>query len=507
LSNFATYLIFWSFFMSAVDQISSLLKDKALLKGDAFIGGKWLQAKSGNVFSVTNPATGEVIAKVPNLDIADAQDAIASAESAFALWRAKTGKERAAVLRKWFELITAHAEDLGIIMSLEQGKPLIEAKVEIYYGASFIEWFAEEAKRVTGAIPSSTWEDKRMMVLKQPIGVCAAITPWNFPSAMITRKVSPALAAGCSIVIKPAEQTPLSALALAELASRAGVPDGVMNVLTADAQNSIAIGKALCDSQIVKHLSFTGSTEVGKLLMMQCAPTVKKVALELGGHAPFIVFEDADIDNAVLGAMFAKYRNAGQACVAANRFYVHIKVYDEFVEKFAIATKAIKVGYGLEPGVTQGPLIDEQALAKVQTHIADALSKGAKLITGGKSSERGGTFFEPTILANASNSMLVACEETFGPVAPVIPFESDEEVVKLANHSQFGLASYFYSRDIGRIWKVAEALEFGMVGVNTGIFSNEVGPFGGVKQSGLGREGSSWGIDEYLEMKYVCVGL
>lgn len=493
--------------MSAVDQISSLLKDKALLKGDAFIGGKWLQAKSGKVFSVTNPATGEVIAKVPNLDIADAQDAIASAESAFALWRAKTGKERAAVLRKWFELITAHAEDLGIIMSLEQGKPLVEAKVEIHYGASFIEWFAEEAKRVTGAIPSSTWEDKRMMVLKQPIGVCAAITPWNFPSAMITRKVSPALAAGCSIVIKPAEQTPLSALALAELASRAGVPDGVMNVLTADAQNSIAIGKALCDSQIVKHLSFTGSTEVGKLLMMQCAPTVKKVALELGGHAPFIVFEDADIDNAVVGAMFAKYRNAGQACVAANRFYVHIKVHDEFVEKFAIATKAIKVGYGLEPGVTQGPLIDEQALAKVQTHIADALSKGAKLVTGGKSSERGGTFFEPTILANASNSMLVACEETFGPVAPVIPFESDEEVVKLANHSQFGLASYFYSRDIGRIWKVAEALEFGIVGVNTGIFSNEVGPFGGVKQSGLGREGSSWGIDEYLEMKYVCVGL
>ena len=493
--------------MSAVDQISSLLKDKALLKGDAFIGGKWLQAKSGNVFSVTNPATGEVIAKVPNLDIADAQDAIASAESAFALWRAKTGKERAAVLRKWFELITAHAEDLGIIMSLEQGKPLIEAKVEIYYGASFIEWFAEEAKRVTGAIPSSTWEDKRMMVLKQPIGVCAAITPWNFPSAMITRKVSPALAAGCTIVIKPAEQTPLSALALAELASRAGVPDGVINILTADAQNSIAIGKALCDSQIVKHLSFTGSTEVGKLLMMQCAPTVKKVALELGGHAPFIVFEDADIDNAVVGAMFAKYRNAGQACVAANRFYVHKKVHDEFVEKFAIASKAIKVGSGLEPGVTQGPLIDEQALAKVQKHIADALAKGAKLVTGGKSSERGGTFFEPTILANASNSMLVACEETFGPVAPVIPFESDEEVVKLANHSQFGLASYFYSRDIGRIWKVAEALEFGMVGVNTGMFSNEVGPFGGVKQSGLGREGSSWGIDEYLEMKYVCVGL
>ena len=493
--------------MSAVNHISSLLKDKNLLKGDAFIGGKWLQAKSGKVFSVNNPATGEEIAQVPNLDVADALDAVASAESAFTLWRTKTGKERAAVLRKWFDLITEHTEDLGIIMSLEQGKPLAEAKGEIHYGSSFIEWFAEEAKRVTGAIPSSTWEDKRLMVLKQPIGVCVAITPWNFPSAMITRKVSPALAAGCSIVIKPAEQTPLSALALAELASRAGVPVGVINILTADAQNSIAIGKALCDSQVVKHLSFTGSTEVGKLLMMQCAPTVKKIALELGGHAPFIVFEDANIDNAVAGAMFAKYRNAGQACVAANRFYVHKKVHDEFVEKFAAATKGLKVGHGLEPGVTQGPLIDEQALAKVQRHIADAVSKGATLVTGGKSSERGGTFFEPTVLADVNNSMLVVSEETFGPVAPVIPFESDEEVVKLANNSQFGLASYFYSRDIGRIWKVAEALEFGMVGVNTGLFSNEVAPFGGVKQSGLGREGSSWGIDEYLEMKYVCVGL
>ena len=493
--------------MSAVNHISSLLKDKNLLKGDAFIGGKWLQAKSGKVFSVTNPATGEEIAQVPNLDVADALDAVALAETAFTQWRTKTGKERAAVMRKWFDLITEHTEDLGIIMSLEQGKPLVEAKGEIHYGSSFIEWFAEEAKRVTGAIPSSTWEDKRLMVLKQPIGVCVAITPWNFPSAMITRKVSPALAAGCSIVIKPAEQTPLSALALAELASRAGVPDGVINILTADAHNSIAIGKALCDSQVVKHLSFTGSTEVGKLLMMQCAPTVKKIALELGGHAPFIVFEDANIDNAVAGAMFAKYRNAGQACVAANRFYVHKKVHNEFVEKFAAATKLLKVGHGLEPGVTQGPLIDEHALAKVQRHIADAVAKGATLVTGGKSSERGGTFFEPTILANVSNSMLVVTEETFGPVAPVIPFESDEEVVKLANNSQFGLASYFYSRDIGRIWKVAEALEFGMVGVNTGLFSNEVAPFGGVKQSGLGREGSSWGIDEYLEMKYVCVGL
>jgi succinate-semialdehyde dehydrogenase/glutarate-semialdehyde dehydrogenase len=334
-----------------------------------------------------------------------------------------------------------------------------------------------------------------------------AITPWNFPSAMITRKISPALAAGCPIIVKPAEQTPLSALALGELAVRAGVPAGVINILTADSSNSIEIGKLLCDSPVVRHLSFTGSNEVGRILMSQCAATVKKVALELGGHAPFIVFEDADIDAAVTGAMFAKYRNAGQACVAANRFYVHRKVHDQFVEKFAIATKAIKVGSGLEQGVTQGPLIDSQALAKVQKHIADAISKGAKVVTGGKVANQGGTFFEPTVLANANNSMLVAYEETFGPVAPVIPFDSDEEVVQLANHSQFGLASYFYSRDIGRIWKVSEALEFGMVGVNTGLFSNEVGPFGGIKQSGLGREGSSWGIDEYLEMKYVCVGL
>ena len=493
--------------MAAVDQISALLSDKSLLKGDAFIGGKWVKAKSGKDFAVTNPATGEEIARVPNLDAGDVASAITAAEGAFALWRKKTGKERAAIMRAWFDLITKHTEDLGILMSMEQGKPLAEAKGEIHYGSSFIEWFAEEAKRVNGAIPTSTWEDKRLMVLKQPIGVCAAITPWNFPSAMITRKVSPALAAGCSIIIKPAEQTPLSALALAELASRAGIPDGVINILTADATNSIAIGKALCESPVVRHLSFTGSTEVGRLLMSQCAPTVKKVALELGGHAPFIIFEDGKVDQAVVGAMFAKYRNAGQACVAANRFYVHKKVYAEFVEKFAAATKALKVGSGLEPGVSQGPLIDEQALAKVQKHIADAISKGATVVTGGKVSEKGGTFFEPTVLANANNSMLVTYEETFGPVAPVIPFESDEEVIQLANNSQFGLASYFFSRDIGRIWRVAEALEFGMVGVNTGMFSNEVGPFGGVKQSGLGREGSAWGIDEYLEMKYVCVGL
>lgn len=496
--------------MGAVEPIGGLfdlLKDKALLKQSALIGGQWVKAKSGAEFPVVNPATGKEIAKVPNLSAEDVKEAIHASEKSFLAWRNITGKERAAILRKWFNLITENTEDLALIMTHEQGKPLAEARAEIHYGSSFIEWFAEEAKRVTGAIPSTTWPDKRLMVLKQAIGVCVAITPWNFPSAMITRKISPALAAGCPIIVKPAEQTPLSALALGELAVRAGVPPGIINILTADSKNSIEIGKLLCDSPVVRHLSFTGSNEVGRILMSQCAPTVKKVALELGGHAPFIVFDDADIDAAVTGAMFAKYRNAGQACVAANRFYVHKKVHDQFVEKFAIATKAIKVGSGMEQGITQGPLIDDQALAKVQKHIADAISKGAKVVTGGKVANQGGTFFEPTVLANANNSMLVAYEETFGPVAPVIPFESDEEVVKLANHSQFGLASYFYSRDIGRIWKVSEALEFGMVGVNTGLFSNEVGPFGGIKQSGLGREGSSWGIDEYLEMKYVCVGI
>jgi succinate-semialdehyde dehydrogenase/glutarate-semialdehyde dehydrogenase len=496
--------------MGAVESIvglSDLLKDKTLLKHSALIGGQWVKAKSGAEFSVINPATGNEIAKVPNLSADDVKEAIYASDKAFLAWKSITGKERAAILRKWFNLISENTEDLALIMTHEQGKPLAESRAEIHYGSSFIEWFAEEAKRVTGAIPSTTWSDKRLMVLKQAIGVCVAITPWNFPSAMITRKISPALAAGCPIIVKPAEQTPLSALALGELAVRAGVPPGVINILTADSSNSVEIGKLLCDSPVVRHLSFTGSNEVGRILMSQCAATVKKVALELGGHAPFIVFEDADIDAAVIGAMFAKYRNAGQACVAANRFYVHRKVHDQFVEKFALATKAIKVGSGLEQGVTQGPLIDSQALAKVQKHIADAISKGAQVVTGGKVASQGGTFFEPTVLANANNSMLVAYEETFGPVAPVIPFDSDEEVLQLANHSQFGLASYFYSRDIGRIWKVSEALEFGMVGVNTGLFSNEVGPFGGIKQSGLGREGSSWGIDEYLEMKYVCVGL
>jgi succinate-semialdehyde dehydrogenase/glutarate-semialdehyde dehydrogenase len=392
-------------------------------------------------------------------------------------------------------------------MTLEQGKPLIESTGEVAYGASFLEWFAEEAKRVTGSIPSTTWSDKRLIVMKQPIGVCAAITPWNFPIAMITRKIAPAMAAGCTIVIKPAELTPLSALALAELAQRAGIPPGVMNILTADADQSIAIGKTLCESPVVRHLSFTGSTEVGRILMAQCAPTVKKLALELGGHAPFIVFEDADIDAAVSGAMASKYRNSGQTCVCANRFYVHQKVHDEFVAKFAKAIQVIQPGNGMEAGVTQGPLIEATALEKVERHVADALSKGATLVAGGRRSALGGTFYEPTILSNVTNDMLITYEETFGPVAPIIPFETDEEAIRLANNSQFGLASYFYSKDIGRIWKAAEALEYGIVGVNSGIISNEVGPFGGVKQSGLGREGGAYGMDEYLELKYICLGL
>ena len=411
------------------------------------------------------------------------------------------------MMRRWFDLITHNAQDLAILMTLEQGKPLVEATGEVAYGASFIEWFAEEAKRVAGSIPTTTWSDKRTIVMKQAIGVCVAITPWNFPMAMITRKIAPAMAAGCTIVIKPAELTPLSALALAELALRAGIPSGVINILTADAEQSIAIGKTLCASPTVRHLSFTGSTEVGRILMAQCAPTVKKLALELGGHAPFIVFEDADIDAAVAGAVMSKYRNSGQTCVCANRFYVHKTVHDAFVEKFAKAVQKIIVGNGMEAGITQGPLIEPAALEKVERHVADALSKGATLVSGGKRSALGGTFYEPTILTNVSNDMLITYEETFGPVAPIMTFDSDEEVIRLANHSQFGLASYFYSRDIGRIWRAAEALEYGIVGVNTGIISNEVAPFGGVKQSGLGREGSIYGMDEYLELKYVCLGL
>ncbi len=458
-------------------------------------------------FAVHNPANQAIISQVPNMGPTEALAAVQKAHLALPAWRAKTGKERAQILRKWFDLINRDAERLATLMTEEQGKALMEARGEVTYAASFIEWFAEEAKRVMGAIPASPWKDKRMMVLKQPIGVCVSITPWNFPLAMITRKVAPAIASGCTIVIKPAEQTPLSALALAELAHEAGIPDGVLNVITADAGNSVAIGQALCNSPLVRHLSFTGSTEVGRILMAQCAPTVKKVALELGGHAPFIVFEDADLDQAVEGAVQSKYRNAGQTCVCTNRFYVHESLHDAFVEKLAAASKRIVVGPGLNKGVQLGPLIDEASVQKVEKHVKDATDQGARLITGGQRHSLGGTFYEPTVLAGVKKGMLITQEETFGPVAAVIPFKDEAEVIEMANDSEFGLASYFYSRDMGRIWRVAEALEFGMVGVNTGVISNEVAPFGGVKQSGLGREGSVWGMDEYLEMKYVCLGL
>ncbi|QWD89188.1 NAD-dependent succinate-semialdehyde dehydrogenase [Polynucleobacter sp. MWH-CaK5] len=458
-------------------------------------------------FEVNNPANQQIIAQVPNMTPADALRAVDQAHAALPTWKAKTAKDRSQLLRRWFELMNRDADRLARLMTEEQGKALMEAKGEVTYAASFIEWFAEEAKRVMGAIPASPWSDKRMMVLKQAIGVCVSITPWNFPLAMITRKVAPAIAAGCTIVIKPAEQTPLSALALAELAKEAGIPDGVINIVTADAKNSVAIGKALCDSPLVRHLSFTGSTPVGRILMEQCAPTIKKVALELGGHAPFIVFEDADIDAAVSGAMQSKYRNAGQTCVCTNRFYVHESLHDAFVEKLAQASKRLVIGPGLDKGVQLGPLIDQQAIDKVEQHVQDAVAKGARVMTGGKRHTLGGTFYEPTVLAGVKKGMLITEEETFGPVAAVIPFTSELEVIQMANDSEYGLASYFYSKDISRIWRVAEALEFGMVGVNTGTISNEVAPFGGVKQSGLGREGSVWGMDEYLEMKYVCLGL
>ena len=463
--------------------------------------------KTNQFFEVNNPANQEIIAQVPNMTPADALLAVDKAHAALPAWKARTGKDRAQLLRRWFELMNRDADRLAHLMTEEQGKALMEAKGEVTYAASFIEWFAEEAKRVMGAIPASPWSDKRMMVLKQAIGVCVSITPWNFPLAMITRKVAPAIAAGCTIVIKPAEQTPLSALALAELAKEAGIPEGVINVVTADAKNSIEIGKALCDSPKVRHLSFTGSTPVGRILMEQCAPTIKKVALELGGHAPFIVFEDADLDAAVSGAMQSKYRNAGQTCVCTNRFYVHESLHDAFVEKLAQASKRLVIGPGLDKGVQLGPLIDQQAINKVEQHVQDAVAKGARLMTGGKRHALGGTFYEPTVLAGVKKGMLITEEETFGPVAAVIPFTSESEVIQMANDSEYGLASYFYSKDISRIWRVAEALEFGMVGVNTGTISNEVAPFGGVKQSGLGREGSVWGMDEYLEMKYVCLGL
>ena len=480
------------------------LKDASLLCHRAYLNGAWIDG--GSTFAVVNPADGKHIGVVPNLGAADAHAAIDAASAAFPAWSAKTGKERAAILRKWFELMLANADDLALLMTAEQGKPLAEARGEVAYGASFIEWFAEEAKRVSGDVMASTWSDKRTVMIKQPIGVCASITPWNFPIAMITRKVAPAVAAGCTIVIKPAEQTPLSALALAELAHRAGLPPGVINIVTADAARSIEVGNVLCASPKVRHLSFTGSTPVGRILMQQCAPTVKKLGLELGGHAPFIVFDDADLDAAVEGALQSKYRNAGQTCVCTNRFYAHESVYDAFVEKLAAGAAKIKVGSGFEKGVGQGPLIDDQAIEKVQDHVADAVAKGATVLTGGKLHAMGGHFYEPTVLSNITADMKIMREETFGPVAAVIRFKTEAEVIAAANDTEFGLASYFYSRDIGRVWRVAEQLEYGMVGINTGLMSNEVVPFGGVKQSGLGREGSRYGMEEYLEMKYLCMG-
>jgi succinate-semialdehyde dehydrogenase/glutarate-semialdehyde dehydrogenase len=492
--------------MKQLDTPLAMLKDPGLLKTDALLNGVWVS--SNQRFEVTDPATGAKLADVALLGALEAEQAIQAANAAWPAWRSKTAKERAAILMAWYRLMIEHADDLARIMTAEQGKPLAEARGEVMYGASFIEWFAEEAKRIYGETIPSTDPNKRFIVLKQPIGVCAAITPWNFPIAMITRKVAPALAAGCTVIIKPAEATPLSALACAELAQRAGMPAGVLNVLTGDAEASVAMGKVLCDSDVVRHLSFTGSTEVGRILMKQCAPTIKKLSLELGGNAPFVVFDDADIDSAVEGAMISKYRNAGQTCVCANRFYVQDGVYDTFVAKLAAKAGAIKVGNGFEAGVTQGPLIDAQALAKVEAHVTDAVAKGAKVVVGGSRSAGalGERFYTPTVLADVSADMLCAREETFGPVAPVFRFHTEAEAIQAANATEFGLASYFYSRDIGRIFRVGEALEYGMVGINTGLISVAEVPFGGVKQSGLGREGSRHGIEDYVEMKYLCLG-
>ncbi|KVC87867.1 NADP-dependent succinate-semialdehyde dehydrogenase [Burkholderia ubonensis] len=489
--------------MSSVQESLSL-KDPSLFRQQAYVNGAWQGAANGETFEVRNPATGGLVGVVPVLGAAETRQAIDAANAAWPAWRKMTAKERAAILRKWHDLMMENADDLALILTTEQGKSLAEAKGEIGYAASFLEWFAEEGKRVYGDTIPTPASDKRIVVTKEPVGVCAAITPWNFPAAMITRKVGPALAAGCPIVVKPAEATPFSALAMAVLAERAGVPAGVFSVVTGDPK---AIGGELTSNPVVRKLSFTGSTPVGRLLMAQCAPTVKKVSLELGGNAPFIVFDDADLDAAVQGAIASKYRNSGQTCVCTNRFYVHEAVYDQFAQKLAAAVGQLKVGRGTEPGVTQGPLINEAAVLKVEAHIEDALAKGATVVTGGKRHALGHGFFEPTVLTGVTPAMKVAKEETFGPLAPLFKFGSDDEVIRLANDTEFGLAAYFYSRDIGRVWKVAEALEYGMVGVNTGLISNEVAPFGGVKQSGLGREGSHYGIDDYVVIKYLCLAV
>jgi succinate-semialdehyde dehydrogenase/glutarate-semialdehyde dehydrogenase len=478
------------------------LKDPSLFRQQCYIDGRWVDADSSRTIPVNNPATGEILGTVPNMGAAETRRAIEAANTAFPAWRAKTAKERSAILRKWFDLMMANQEDLAKILTAEQGKPLAEARGEIAYGASFIEWFAEEGKRIYGDTIPQHLTDRRIVVLKEPIGVCAAITPWNFPNAMITRKSGPALAAGCTMVLKPATATPYSALAMAELGERAGIPKGVFSIVTG---GSSAIGGEMTSNPIVRKITFTGSTAVGKMLLEQCSKTVKKASMELGGNAPFIVFDDADIDAAVDGALASKYRNSGQTCVCANRLLVQDKVYDVFAAKLAEKVKMMKVGNGMEPGVVQGPLIDKAAVEKVEEHIEDAVAKGAKVLAGGRRHALGGTFFEPTVLANVNTTMKVTKEETFGPVAPLFRFKDEKEAIRLANDTEFGLASYFYGRDIGRVWRVAEALEYGIVGVNTGIISTEIAPFGGVKESGIGREGSKYGIEDYLVIKYVAI--
>jgi succinate-semialdehyde dehydrogenase / glutarate-semialdehyde dehydrogenase len=479
------------------------LKNPKLLTDKAYVNGKWVGADSGKTFPVTNPVDNSLVGNVPDMGVAEVKKAIDAAQAALPAWAAKSAKERAAILRKWFDLVMANVEDLATIMTLEQGKPVAEAQAEVKSTASFLEWFGEEGKRAYGDVIPSTFPNSRIIVIKQPVGVCASITPWNFPSSMIARKVGPALAAGCPIICKPAGETPLSALALAVLAEEAGVPAGVFNVVTG--KDSKSIGKELCENPLVKKLSFTGSTEVGKILMAQCASNVKKISLELGGNAPFIVFEDADLDAAVDGAVICKFRNAGQTCVCANRIYVHEKIYDQFAEKYAAKVKALKVGNGLATGINIGPLINAKALEKVQEHIKNAVDHGAKIVVGGKPHALGGSFFEPTVLTGVKPDMLISCEETFGPVAPLFKFKDEKEVIALANDTQYGLASYFYAKDIARVWRVAEALEYGMVAINAGILSTEVAPFGGIKESGIGREGSKYGLDEYLEIKYVLM--
>ncbi len=491
--------------LDTATDLRSILKDPSLLVEQAYIAGEWVDAADGKTFAVTNPARGDVIANVADMTREDARRAIEAADKARHEWAARTGKERAAVMRKWFDLMVANADDLAAILTAEMGKPLAEAKGEILYGAAFIEWFGEEAKRIYGETIPGHQRDKRITVLKQPIGVATSITPWNFPNAMIARKVGPALAVGCGMVARPAAETPLSALAMAVLAERAGVPKGVFSVVTSSRASDI--GKEFCENPRVRKLTFTGSTEVGRILLRQAADQVLKCSMELGGNAPFIVFDDADLDKAVEGAMISKFRNNGQTCVCANRIYVQAGVYDVFAEKLAAAVRKLNVGDGLKDGITTGPLINDGAVDKVKEHIADVVSGGGKVLTGGKAHALGGTFFEPTVLTGVTNDMKVATEETFGPVAPLFKFDTEEEVIYLANNTIFGLASYFFARDVGRITRVQEALEYGMVGVNTGLISTEVAPFGGVKQSGLGREGSSHGVEDYMEVKYVCLSI